>query len=108
LLTFAASHFLIRDRVMSELLEVVRRFKSKDIQAIYLFGSFASGIPTPKSDVDLLIVTEKTNREDLQTELLSVSVPVDCHLVSPSAFKQFSVTGKGVVGAAVRSGIRLL
>ncbi len=93
---------------MSELRETIRRLKSEDIQAVYLFGSFASGVPTPKSDVDLLIVTGKTNSEDLQTEFLSVSVPVDCHLVSPAAFEALSSSGKGVVGAAVRNGIRLL
>jgi predicted nucleotidyltransferase len=107
-LTFASSHFLIRDRVMSELREAIQRLKSEDIQAVYLFGSFASGVPTPKSDVDLLIVTERTNWDDLQAELLSVCVPVDCHLVSPAAFEDLSSSGKGVVGAAVRNGIRLL
>jgi predicted nucleotidyltransferase len=108
LLTFAASRFLIRDRVMGELREAIHRLKSEDIQAVYLFGSFASGIPTPKSDVDLLIITERTNWDDLQTEFLSVSAPVDCHLVSPAAFEDMSASGKGVVGAAVRNGIRLL
>jgi predicted nucleotidyltransferase len=107
-LTFAVSRFLIRDRVMSELRETIHRLKSEDIQAVYLFGSFASGVPTPRSDVDLLVVTERTNWEDLQTKFLSVSVPVDCHLISPAAFKDLSASGKGVVGAAVRNGLRLL
>ena len=35
-------------------------------------------------------------------------MPVDCHLVSPAAFEDMSASGKGVVGAAVRNGIRLL
>ena len=93
---------------MSELRETIQRLKSKDVEAVYLFGSFASGAPTPRSDVDLLIVTERAKWEDLQTELLSVSVPVDCHLVSPSAFEHLIASGKGVVGAVARSGIRLL
>lgn len=93
---------------MSELREIIHRLKSLDIQAVYLFGSYASGVPTPRSDVDLLIVTEKTNCEELQTELLSVPAPVDCHLISPAAFEELSKSGKGVVGAALRNGIRLL
>jgi len=93
---------------MNDLKETIHRLKSKDIQAVYLFGSFASGVPTPRSDVDLLIVTERIEWEYLQTELLSISVPVDCHLVSPVDFELLSASGKGVVGAAVRSGIRLL
>ena len=107
-MTFAASRFLIRDRVMGELREAIERLRSDDVKAMYLFGSFASGIPTPKSDVDLLVVTEKTEWEELQTVFLSISMPVDCHLISPAAFERLSKSGKGVVGAAVRSGIRLL
>ncbi|MDA8307770.1 MAG: hypothetical protein M0Z81_13185 [Deltaproteobacteria bacterium] len=56
----------------------------------------------------MLIVTEKTDREDLQTEFLTVSVPVDCHLMSPHAFDLQLKSGRGIAGAAVRSGIRLL
>jgi predicted nucleotidyltransferase len=108
LLNFAASRFLIRDQVLIEIRKAIQRIRSQDIQAVYLFGSFASGVPTPKSDVDLLVVAEKINWEDLQTELLSVPVPVDCHLVSPDAFEQLSKSGKGVVGAAINSGIRLI
>ncbi len=107
-MTFATSRFLIRDRVMSELREAIDRIRSEDLVAVYLFGSYASGVPTPRSDVDLLIVTEKTDREDLQTEFLTVSVPVDCHLMSPHAFDLQSKSGRGIAGAAVRSGIRLL
>ena len=109
-MTFAASRFLIRDRVISELREAINRLRSNhpDIQAVYLFGSFASGVPTPKSDVDLLIVAEKSNWEDLQSELLLISVPVDCYLIRPDVFEQRSRSAKGVVSAAVRSGIRLL
>jgi predicted nucleotidyltransferase len=72
-MTFAASRFLIRDRVISELRELVIRLQSNhpDIRAVYLFGSFATGVPTPKSDVDLLIVAENSNWEDLQSELLT-------------------------------------
>jgi spore maturation protein CgeB len=107
-LTFAASRFLIRDRVMSELREAIERIRSEDIRAVYLFGSYASGVPTPKSDVDLLIVTEKADREYLQTEFLTVSAPVDFHILNPDAFARQSQSGRGIAGEAVRNGIRLL
>ena len=78
-LTFAVSRFLIPERVMSEIRDAVERIKSDDIRAVYLFGSYASGVPTPQSDVDLLIVAEKIDWENRQTEFLSISAPVDCH-----------------------------
>jgi predicted nucleotidyltransferase len=109
-MTFATSHFLIRDRVTSELRQTVFHLQSNhpDIHAVYLFGSFASGVPTPRSDVDLLIVAQTSNWEDLQAEFLSVAMPVDCYVVRPDVFEQRSRSGKGVVGTAVLSGIRLL
>jgi hypothetical protein len=108
--TFAASRFLMRDQVISELQETAIRLQANhpDIQAIYLFGSYASGIPTPKSDVDLLIVAEHSSWEDLQGELLFVSVPVDCYVVKPHVFEKGSKSAKGIIAAAVHSGIRLL
>jgi len=109
-MTFATSRFLNRDRVIDELTHVVRRLKSRhpDIEAVYLFGSFASGVPTPRSDADMVIVTAKSPWEDLRTELLSVSVPVDLYLMKPDAFAKQSAAGKGIAAAAVRSGVKLL
>ncbi len=107
-LTFATSRFLIPDRVMSEVREAIERLKSEEIRAVYLFGSYASDVPTPKSDVGLLIVAEKIDREKLQIEFLSVPVPVDFHLLTPEEFERQSEEGRGIAGAAARSGLRLL
>jgi len=94
---------------MSEIQAAVDRLTSDhpDIQAVYLFGSFATDVPTPRSDVDLLIVAENSSWEDVQPALLSISVPVDCHLVRPHIFEQQSKSARGVVGAAVHGGIRI-
>jgi predicted nucleotidyltransferase len=96
--------------VLGELKETVTRLKSNhpDIQAVYLFGSFASGVPTPRSDVDLLIVVEKIDWEELQAEFLSVSVPVDCYVVKPDVFEHRTRSGKGIAGEVIRSGVQLL
>ena len=75
---------------------------------MYLFGSYAAGIPGPRSDADLIILTEKSAIEDIQTELLQVSVPVDFYIIKPAVFKQQAATGTGIAAVAVRSGIRLL
>lgn len=94
---------------MSEIQKAVDSLISHhpDIQTVYLFGSFASGVATPRSDVDLLIVAENSSWEDVQPALLNISVPVDCHLVRPHIFEQQLKSAKGIVAAAVRSGIRI-
>jgi hypothetical protein len=58
--TFAASRFLRPDRVIVSFRETVAGLKSRhpDIEAVYLFGSHAAGVPTAGSDIDLLVVTE--------------------------------------------------
>jgi len=48
----------------STLKEVKNRLvKTYDPLAIYIFGSHAWGTPTPDSDLDLLIVVEKSNEK---------------------------------------------
>ncbi len=96
--------------VLSELKAAVRKLKSRrpDIQAVYLFGSYASGTPGPKSDADILIVTEANSMEDIQEAFLQVSVPVDLHLQKPAAFQQKAASGKGIAAVAIRNGIQLL
>jgi predicted nucleotidyltransferase len=80
-----------------------------DVKEAYLFGSFASGTPTPKSDVDLLIVTEEhIPAAELLLHFLPVSVPVDIHVMTKASFREKEKTGKGIVGEALRSGVRLL
>jgi DNA polymerase sigma len=108
--TFAVSRFLNREPVINELKVAVRILKKRrpDIQAVYLFGSYASGIPGPKSDADLIIVAEESSMDDIQAALLDVSVPVDRYLLKPAAFQQKAPSGKGIAAVAKRSGIKLL
>jgi predicted nucleotidyltransferase len=107
---FAVSRFLNPEPVINELKAAVRKLKRHrpDIQAVYLFGSYASGIPGPKSDVDLIIVTEENSMEDIQAALLQVSVPVDLYLLKPAVFQQKAASGTGIAAIAARSGIKLL
>jgi len=109
-LTFAASRFLIREPVLEELRRAIERLRKRNpgIEAVYLFGSYASGTPTPRSDVDLLVVANETGSADLRSEFLTVPVPVDLHLTTPAAFQSLAAAGKGVPGVVVREGLRLL
>jgi predicted nucleotidyltransferase len=107
---FAVSRFLNPEPVIDELKAAVRKLKihCPDIKAVYLFGSYASGIPGPKSDADLIIVTEEGSFDDIQAAFLQVSVPVDLYLLKPAAFEQKAASGTGIAAEAARSGIRLL
>jgi predicted nucleotidyltransferase len=107
---FAVSRFLNPEPVIDELKAAVRKLKKRrpDLQAVYLFGSYASGIPGPKSDTDLIIVTEENSMDDIQAAFLQVSVPVDLYLLKPAAFQQKAASGKGFAAVAARSGIKLL
>jgi len=107
---FAVSRFLNPEPVIDELKAAVWKLirRRPDIQAVYLFGSYASGIPGPKSDADLIIVTEESSMDDIQAAILQVSVPVDLYLLKPAAFQQKAASGKGIAAVAARSGIKLL
>lgn len=96
--------------MIDELKDAVEKLKKRrlNIEAVYLFGSFAAGVPTPKSDADLLIVSPEEKTEVIRNAFLSVSVPVDLYVMSPSSFRSKKSAGKGVVAEAVRKGIRLL
>jgi len=103
---FASSRFLNRDQVMRQLQATVEELRShrRDVERIYLFGSFASGVPTPRSDLDLIIVSEASS-EDFLPYFLSLPIPVDIHVLKPQAFKN---TARGIVREAVEKGIPLL
>jgi predicted nucleotidyltransferase len=96
--------------VINELKAAARRLKKRhpEIQAVYLFGSYASGTPGPRSDADLLIVAGKSHMQDIQIEFLPVSVPVDLYLLKPAVFQQRAASGTGIAAAAVRNGIKLI
>jgi predicted nucleotidyltransferase len=78
------------------------------VEAVYLFGSFASGIPTPKSDADLLVVAEEKDSDAIREIIYSAPVPIDLFVVSPNAFSHNVKAGKGIAALAVRKGVKLL
>lgn len=45
--------------------------KYKDIQAVYLFGSYSTGKKHPESDIDLAIVPANLNVKDKKLEILT-------------------------------------
>jgi predicted nucleotidyltransferase len=69
--------------------EVVRRIvEAFDPERIILFGSYASGEPTPDSDVDLLVVMEDGERPARRSAriarvLLDIPFPIDILVRTP-------------------------
>lgn len=86
-----------------------------EIVRITLFGSFASGVPTPRSDADLLIEVPgsldwKARHEVAQeftAAFQAVGVPVEVIVGTSDEIRAGVRTGRGVAAAAHRHGLRL-
>ena len=78
--------------------------------AVRLFGSFATGTATPRSDADILVETTGAGpglRERLaeaaQMAFLEAPVPVDVFVLASEQMHE----RRGVAGAVAREGVRL-
>jgi predicted nucleotidyltransferase len=56
-----------------ELDEAIKEIKKKDIDAIYLFGSHATGKVKPTSDIDVCIIAKKDIPKEVKEAILSNS-----------------------------------
>ncbi len=69
--------------------EIARRFQP---ERIILFGSYAYGIPTEDSDVDLLVVMSfegKSVRKSIEIEsAINVSFPLDLVIYTPERLRE--------------------
>jgi predicted nucleotidyltransferase len=53
--------------------DVIKEIKKKDIDAIYLFGSHATGKVKPTSDIDICVIAKKDITKEDKEEILSNS-----------------------------------
>ncbi|MFB3905148.1 MAG: nucleotidyltransferase domain-containing protein [Acidobacteriota bacterium] len=106
---FATSRFLDRDAVVDLLTECAARLRKElpAVKAVYLFGSFASGTPTPRSDADVALEISDGNRDELrlaaQHAFSSVPLPVDLFILTSDQLKNTS----GIAGEIARTARRL-
>ena len=108
---FATSMFIDREAVVEELRRAAKKLQKEhpEVREIYCFGSFAGGIPTPRSDADILVIVGPSDRPVHQRGtffvdyFLDVSVPVD--LFVSTAYECEHAQG-GIVATA-RRGFRL-
>ncbi len=87
---------LTQDQIRKIVHKIVKNFKPKKV---ILFGSYANGIPTEESDIDLLIIKDSDLPSHLQNRkvrkiLSGFKVPIDV-IVKPS--KEFE-TYKDIIG----------
>lgn len=81
-------------------------------QKVILFGSYAKGRATSRSDLDLFIVQETTlpcaNRADSVKSLLAnMLVPVDIHVYTPVEVEDYSEDPFSFVRSVLASGTTL-
>ncbi len=112
--TYAASRFVNRDAVLAELRQAAAQAGARcpGVQAILLFGSFAHGTPTPRSDADLLVVVgEEVDRRQVYdcclAAFMSSPVPVDLFVQTWAEIEASQAEGRGLAASALRHALRL-
>lgn len=92
----AGAVYLDREARLSELEAVARRAAERmpAIRRIVLFGSLVSGIPTPRSDADLLVEISSSPLSgpdripDVMRALMPAPCPLDLHIYTSAELKQ--------------------
>lgn len=113
----AGAIYLDRESRINELRQMAQRAATKmpEIRRVILFGSLTSGIPTPRSDADLLIEVENSACADPRDRAASVwkalapvKFPIDLHVYTTKELTDSTVACSGLVTAALRDGLDLL
>jgi predicted nucleotidyltransferase len=89
--------------------------KMPDIRRIILFGSMVAGIPTPRSDADLLVEvdhsTQSNPREripDILRAMMPLVCPLDVFVYTTREIRDLIDEQSPIVTTALRDGIDLL
>jgi predicted nucleotidyltransferase len=111
--TFASSRFVDQAAVVKALCNYARQLKAQcaDVVAIYLFGSFATGTATPRSDADIIVEINNADlylrqkvRDAAMDVFLTAPVPVDLFVISSEELGE----GCGVTSRVSCEGVRLV
>ncbi|WP_448574852.1 nucleotidyltransferase domain-containing protein [Thermomicrobium sp.] len=106
--------FLDRESVLAALWEAAREAgRCPGVRAIYLFGSFAGGIPTPRSDADLLVVVvdgadREAARACCEEAFQNLPVPVDLFVWSEEEVAASVASGRGLAANVLPQAVRLV
>lgn len=87
----------------------------ESIRRIVLFGSLVAGIPTPRSDADLLVIVDSSPHKeprDRVPELLRALAPLPCavdlFVLTEAEVERAREHGAGLVQVALSTGLDLL
>jgi uncharacterized protein len=113
----AGAVYLDRDRRIEELCVAARRAAARlpALQRVILFGSLVAGIPTPRSDADLLVVLSESSHRDprdrvseVRRALMPLPCPVDLFVLTSEEIERYSREGHPLVREAQQRGRDLL
>ncbi|RPJ51641.1 MAG: nucleotidyltransferase domain-containing protein [Acidobacteria bacterium] len=106
--SFATSRFINHDKVLNALRSLAKQLIAArpDVIAVYLFGSFATGTATPRSDADIVVEAEEgaAGIEDHAREVFSdAPVPVDLFVATRAKLSE----ARGIAGRVKAEGVLL-
>jgi predicted nucleotidyltransferase len=113
----AGATYLDRDERVRELRRAARRAQERitTILQVILFGSLASGAPTPTSDADILVVVSESphgHSRDRVPEVLRAFSPIPCPMdvfvITQEELERCRTEGSPLVRTALTAGIDLL
>jgi len=85
------------------------------LRRVILFGSLVAGIPTPRSDADLLVVLSESHHRqardrvpDVLSALMPLPCPVDLFVLTSEEFDRYSREGQPLVREVRQHGRDLL
>jgi predicted nucleotidyltransferase len=109
--------YLDREARLREVKTMARRAAARipEIRRVLLFGSLVKGIPTPRSDADLLVEIDGEIADDPRDRAGEVSramsplpCPVDLFVYTSAELHELLAERAPVVTAALRDGVDLL
>src|SRR5262245_32449196 len=115
--TTAGATYLDKDRRIDELRAAARRAAvwMPSIRRVRLFGSLAQAVATPRSDADLLIVVDVSDKSDPRDRIPAVLAalsplpcPIDAFVLTAEEFERARDRGDALVREALAKGIDLI
>ncbi len=94
----AGAVYLDRERWIEEIRAGARRAAKRmpTVRRVILFGSLVAGIPTPRSDADLLIIVSESRHPEprdrvpeLMGALMPLPCPVDLFVLTAQEFERY-------------------
>ena len=78
-------------------------------QKVIIFGSYAKGMATIKSDLDIFVIKETElpmvhRTDDLKPMLSRVLIPVDVHVYTPEEVEEYGQEPFSFVSSVLRTG----